>query len=347
MSDLRTALPRKPAGRVPLPLLVTGLAGVPGYQAFQYFARRYPGQVVGIYGTAGVKLQFSQTVACDIEDRKGLETLFRRWQFAAVLDCAGNCALKPCELEPRIAQTINIDGCRNLLRFARGDVRLVRLSIDLVFSGEKGEPYTEADPPDPVTVYGKTMAEAEKIVLDTHPRACILRISLPMGRSPGGHAGAIDWIESRFAAGRPATLYYDEIRTPTYCDCLNRVCEEVLAGSVSGLFHAGGPRALSLYEIAQIINRTGGYDPELLYGIPRRHAGPIPPRAGDVRLDSTRLAKALGRSPFLPWPVDDRLIPTDRRWHFAAHGDTWRGNPDEIDRLLCVPGRRTACDQPT
>ncbi|WP_460167821.1 SDR family oxidoreductase [Thermostilla marina] len=340
MSDLRAESPSTPVCDVPLPLLVTGLAGVAGYQAFRYFVRRYPGQVVGIFGTTGEKLRLPDTVACDIEDGPGLERLFRRGRFAAVLDCAGNCALKPCELEPRIAQTINVEGCRNLLRFARRDVRLVRLSIDLVFSGDKGEPYTEDDPPDPVTVYGKTMAEAEKIVLDTHPQACVLRISLPMGRSPGGHAGAIDWIESRFAAGRPATLYYDEIRTPTYCDCLNRVCEEVLGGSLSGLFHAGGPRPLSLYEIAQIINRTGGYDPELLYGIPRHHAGPIPPRAGDVRLDSRRLATALGREPFLPWPADDGLLPTGRAWHFAEKGDTWRGTPADVDRLLCLPGKR-------
>ena len=36
-----------------------------------------------------------------------------------------------------------------------------------------------------------------------------------------GHAGAIDWIQSRFKKGRPATLYFDEVRTPTYTDCLN------------------------------------------------------------------------------------------------------------------------------
>ena len=84
-----------------------------------------------------------------------------------------------------------------------------------------------------------------------------------MGVSFNGHAGAIDWIQSRFKKSKPATLYFDEVRTPTYTDCLNRLCETVLASDLAGLYHAGGPRPLSLYKIAQIINRVGGYDPRI------------------------------------------------------------------------------------
>ncbi len=31
----------------PLPLLVTGVAGVAGYNAFRYFESRFPGRVIG------------------------------------------------------------------------------------------------------------------------------------------------------------------------------------------------------------------------------------------------------------------------------------------------------------
>ena len=41
--------------------------------------------------------------------------------------------------------------------------------------------YREDDPIDPVTVYGKTMAEGEQLLVAADPTACILRISLPMG----------------------------------------------------------------------------------------------------------------------------------------------------------------------
>jgi dTDP-4-dehydrorhamnose reductase len=300
----------------PLPLLITGIAGVTGYNALRYFQAKYPGRVIGIRQRNNWRLRGPGIEVCDAEDRQMLARLFDKHRFAAVLDCGGNCALKHCELDPRVAWMMNVEATRHLLEVIDGrDVRLVRLSIDLVFSGLRAGGYVESDPTDPVTVYGKSMAVAEELMLAAEPRACILRISLPMGVSFNGHAGAIDWIQSRFKHGRPATLYVDEVRTPTYTDCLNDVCDEVLGSDLRGLYHAGGPRRLSLYQIGQIVNRVGGYDPKLLIGIPRRLAGPMPPRAGDVSMDSTKLAAALGRAPFDPWPLNEVHTPTHDRWH--------------------------------
>src|SRR5205085_126964 len=199
--------------------------------------------------------------------------------------------------------------------------RLVHLSSDLVYSGEGSGGYVETDPVDPVTVYGRTMAQAEALIAAGDPSAAVLRISLPMGVSFNGHAGAIDWIQSRFRAGRPATLYFDEVRSCTYTDDLNRVCEHFLAGDHAGLFHCGGPQALTLYQIAQVVNRIGGYPPHLLKGCPRIEAGPIPPRAGNVSMNSRKLITALGGGPFQPWPVGAELLPTDQQWHFRRSED--------------------------
>ena len=182
------------------------------------------------------------------------------------------------------------------------------------------------------------MVAAEQLLSDWMPSACVLRISLPMGVSFNGHAGAIDWIQSRFKKGRPATLYYDEVRTPTYTDCLNRLMEHLLLGSLAGLFHAGGPLPLSLFEIAQVVNRVGGYDPDLLMGCPRIDAGPIPPRAGDVTLDSSKLTAALGYMPFDRWPLEEAYIPTDRQWHYERHKTPHSGGetPEELlAKVLC------------
>jgi dTDP-4-dehydrorhamnose reductase len=323
-----------PALQPPLPLLITGITGVAGYHALRYFQARYPGQVIGIRQEDDPRLSGPGVVACNAEDRAALAKLFDRYGFASVLDCAGNCALKACELNPALARRLNVEGVENLLaQSVRLGARLVHLSCDLVFSGRKGGDYVETDPTDPVTVYGKTMVEGERAVLETDPKACILRISLPMGRSLNGHAGAIDWIASRFKKSRPATLYTDEIRTPTYVDCLNRVCEAVLAGQFSGIYHAGGPRRLSLFQIAQIINRVGGYDPDCLFGIPRTHAGPIPPRAGNVCMNSDKLAQALGYEPFEPWPVEERWVPTHRKWHYERPPDEPR-SPEFLDQVL-------------
>ncbi len=315
----------------PLPLLVTGLTGVAGFNAFEYFRRRYPGQVKAIRQASNWPLNGQDVLPCDAEDASSLRRLFRREKFRAVLNCAGNCALKSCELDPAMAWRINLTGLRNLLDvIADHPVRLVHLSIDLVFSGRGQGGHAEDDRTDPVTVYGQSMAGAEHLVQLAQPDACILRISLPMGVSYSGHAGAIDWIQWRFRNGKPATLYFDEVRTPTYTDCLNHVLHHALTAPMSGIFHAGGPQRLSLYQIAQVVNKVGGYDPRLLIGCYRREAGPVPPRAGNVALDSGKLAAEIGTVPFDRWPYYEQHFPTHRRWHFERNGEA--GSP----RLLAA-----------
>jgi len=318
----------------PLPLLVTGIAGVAGYNAFHYFHKLYPGQVFGIRNKNNFRLSGPGIVGVDLENFDALVELFAEHQFRAVLNCAGNCALKACELDSKLARMMNVDSALNIMKLARQNgARLVHLSCDLVYAGRDGGGYTEDIPPDPVTMYGRTISEAERLLLPTDVGAAVLRISLPMDVSFNGHAGAIDWIANRFRNDRPATLYYDEVRTPTYCDCMNEVFHELLLGDTAGLFHAGGPRRLSLYQIAQIVNRVGGFDPELLHGCPRIDAGPVPPRAGNVTMDSSKLARELGREPFAAWPLDDRLVPTDREWHTLRPAGESRGE-EEIRQLL-------------
>ncbi|MEM7315199.1 MAG: sugar nucleotide-binding protein [Planctomycetota bacterium] len=318
----------------PLPLLVTGLTGVSGYNAFEYFRSRFPGQVVAIRQTSNWPLSGPGIVPCNAEDPVGLKRLFDEYQFKAVLNCAGNCALKSCELDPNMAYRINLSGVRNLLDVVgERDLRFIHVSIDLVFSGRGQGGHFESDRTDPVTVYGSSMAAAEHLVQLVRPNATIMRISLPMGISYSGHAGAIDWIQARFKADKPATLYYDEVRTPTYTDCLNRVFHYFLNRDLPGLYHSGGPLRLSLYQIAQIVNRVGGYDPDLLQGCYRVEAGPMPPRAGNVTLDSTKLADVIGVAPFDVWPYHPWQVPTDRRWHYDRPSDQ-QHSPEHLAAVL-------------
>ncbi|MCS6849955.1 MAG: sugar nucleotide-binding protein [Gemmataceae bacterium] len=323
-----------------LPLLITGISGVAGYNAFHYFQRRYPGQVIGTRARQTFRLLGPGIVALDAEDLNALRGLFRRYRFRSVLNCVGNCALKSCELDPAMARKLNVASAWAIVQVAKEfRARLVHLSSDLVFSGSGHGQYVETDPVDPVTVYGKTMVEAEALVRGEAPRAAILRISLPMGPSFNRHAGAIDWIGSRFRHGRPATLYFDEVRSCTYCDDLNRVFERFLAGDESGLYHLGGPRPNTLYQIAQIVNRVGGYDPDLLRGCLRHQAGPVPPRAGNVTMNSDKLIRLLGQQPFRPWPAEPELWPPDRQWHYRRPAEEHGSFQQIVERLYRCPLR--------
>ena len=294
-----------------------------------------PGPGDGHAGSAdNWRLSGPSIVVCNAEDRPGLARLFADTASVRCCDCAGNCALKSCELDPEMAWRINVEGGTQSRRRRRADrcgSSICRSIWSISGFGSGG--HVETDPTDPVTVYGQTMVAAEELILERMPAACILRISLPMGISFNGHAGAIDWIESRVSrSGKPATLYIDEIRTPTYTDCLSSLCEDVLARDLAGLYHAGGPRRTEpVSRSRRSINRVGGYDPELLLGCTavggRSHAA---------------LVRAMFRWIRASWPKPSATIRSTRGRTTGAMcrpigAGTSNGRPTNRARPSCLP----------
>ena len=317
-----------------LPLLITGVTGVPGYSAFKYFHSKYPGHVTAIRPVRYWPLREKGIIPLDIEDRKGLAALMKQKRFKSVLNGAGSCALKSCEMNPVLAYRVNVQAALNILEvISSHDIRLIHLSTDLVFPGKSEGLYTEEDTVSPVTMYGKTMAIAEEIIMLKNPAAAIFRISLPMGISVNGHAGAIDWILSRFKKNNPATLYFDEVRSPFYCEDFNEVTELAFGNKIRGIYHLGSHRHLSLYQIGQIVNKVGGYAPHLLKGCMRKEAGPMPPRAGNVTMNNKKLIQALGIDPFRKWPYLEHHVPGGREWHYDRPSH-WIFHPEQIHKCL-------------
>src|SRR5215831_16084769 len=62
-----------------------------------------------------------------------------------------------CEGQPETAYSVNVLAVLNLVRIANElGAMLVHFSTDYVFDGRSTEPYTEASPPMPLSVYGNS-----------------------------------------------------------------------------------------------------------------------------------------------------------------------------------------------
>jgi len=228
---------------------------------------------------------FNVHAAC-ITDRDRLSRIRESFGPTRVVHCAGVCDLDVCEDRPDWAYAMNVEGTR-IVGEVFGDLPIIYMSTDLVFSGEDPPDggYAECHPVDPVSVAGKTFAEAETF-LNADDRRCIIRLGLPLGDSVTGNKGAIDWIESRFKRQLPVTLFHDEYRSCVSCDAIADMTVHVLSDQWTGLYHFGGPRSWSLHDIGAHVIERGGYDPSLLNGILRRQEVNGPPRIGDVSLNS-------------------------------------------------------------
>jgi dTDP-4-dehydrorhamnose 3,5-epimerase len=79
-----------------------------------------------------------------------------------------------------LAQKINVAGVQNLVDLAKAkDLKLVHVSTDYVFDGHLAD-HLESEPMSPISVYGKTKAEADQIVLGL-PKGYIVRTSWVIG----------------------------------------------------------------------------------------------------------------------------------------------------------------------
>jgi dTDP-4-dehydrorhamnose reductase len=168
----------------------------------------------------------------------------------------------------------NADGSRAVAAAAR-PARFIHLSSDIVFRGDRGR-YTEEDAPDPVNDYGRSKAEAERVVRVTHPEALVVRTSLLYG-------GAEPGPQERLAReGR--TFFVDEIRSPAVVGDLADALIELATLDVSGPLHLGGADDVTRYDFALLL----GADPARIEG-----AHTTPDRAPNVSLDSSRAGALL------------------------------------------------------
>jgi dTDP-4-dehydrorhamnose reductase len=162
----------------------------------------------------------------------------------------------------------------------RAGARLVNVSTDLVFDGERSGRYTEDDETRPVSLYGDAKLAAERIVRELHPEALTVRTSLLYGK-PGP--------QEALALRDDVAFYTDEIRTPIHVRDLAAALLELAESDAAGVLHVAGPDAVSRYELARLLAAAQGRDP----GEIRSAASPGAGRARNVALDSSRAARLL------------------------------------------------------
>jgi dTDP-4-dehydrorhamnose reductase len=223
----------------------------------------------------------------DVRDGAAVEALVGRIHPAIVVHTA---ALNPgqgADFDP-----VNVVGTRHVACTAAcHGARLVHISSDVIFDGEKGN-YAEEDPPSPITPYGCSKALAEREVRESGADGVIVRPSLIYGWRP--HIGRhTRWVVGDLEAGKPVRLFTDELRCPIWVESLAAAVE--LAGlDYTGVLHVVGAQALSRYEFGLRLLRFHGVDTSPIIPSRSRESGLRRPL--DCTLDCSR-ARALLRTP--------------------------------------------------
>lgn len=273
-------------------LLLTGATGFLGRRLAAGLAADW--RVVGA-SRSGAGPDF---VRLDLEDPDSIRRVFDTVRPAAVIHAGAMAEPDPCEREPEKTLRVNRDATRVLAGQCGGArARLLFLSTDLVFDGEKGW-YSEDDTPNPLSVYARSKLEAEEAVLALAPGASVLRVSSCYGRPLGGRAGFVDELQVKLSRGEPVSAFTDQWRSSTAADQLPGIVARLLADSaLDGVFHWGGAERATRHAVAAAFARAMGYDESLVRPARATDRKFLAARPRDCSMDSSRLATALGVAP--------------------------------------------------
>ena len=177
-----------------------------------------------------------------IHSREGMD-------ITHIVNCAAFTEVDRAETEKDLAFHINAIGPENLGIVAKEiGAKLVHISTDYIFAGDKEKPYIESDPAQPLSVYGHTKWEGEQKLLDVLPSACIIRTSWVFG--PGGK-NFISSILGRMKSDATLKVVSDQINRLTLAQDLAETVLALLCHS--GIYHFANSGAISRYAIAQKI----------------------------------------------------------------------------------------------
>jgi dTDP-4-dehydrorhamnose reductase len=159
-----------------------------------------------------------------------------------------------CEAHEDEAFAINARGTGQIAEIAaRKGAHLTYVSTDMVFNGNKKEPYTEADATDPISVYGASKLRGEEYVLDASPRNLVIRISWLYGP---GKAAFPEWIIEKACSDRDLALPGNKVCCPTYSVDLVEYMMALLSGSelgpAGGIFHLCNSEPCSWRDWGQV-----------------------------------------------------------------------------------------------
>ena len=236
-----------------------------------------------------------------VREETAVDALVREVRPAVIVHTA---ALNPgqgADLE-----ATNTTGTRHVARAAAAQhARLIHISTDVLFDGERGN-YVEEDPPRPITPYGRSKALAEGEVRDSGVEAVIVRTSLIYGWQPR-LSRSVRWMIEDLQVGKPVRLFTDELRCPIWVRSLAAAVVELTGLDYRGILHVAGAQPLSRHEFGVRMLRFCDVDTSPI--IPTRSRGSGLHRPLDCTLDCSR-ARALLCTPL---PGVDEVLE-HQRW---------------------------------
>ena len=184
-----------------------------------------------------------------------------------VVNCAAYVKVDDCESNWQEALGVNALGARNVaLACKQINAKLMYISTDFVFDGEKKDCYQEEDVPNPINVYGASKYLGEIFVKNCLSQHYIVRTSSLYGTrgAKGKGENFIDTITKSGKQGKCLEVVDDIYMSPTYTKDLAGMVGEIVENDLPfGIYHISNKGSCSWFEFAKNILKVSGINRQI------------------------------------------------------------------------------------
>ena len=226
-------------------VLVTGANGQLGL-AIQAATTAYP----------ELSFVFAGKSELDVTNSQQIDPFFKANRFDYCINAAAYTNVDKAEEEIEAAYALNETAPRLLAEACKAhNVFLIHISTDYVFDGTKGAPYTTADKPNPINVYGASKFAGEQALAAVGGDYCIVRTSWLY--SEYGNNFQTKILEKAKTAPH-LQVVSDLLGTPTYAPnlvvfLLNKINDSAFTGNVE---HFSDGKTMSWHALAKSLTQT-------------------------------------------------------------------------------------------
>jgi dTDP-4-dehydrorhamnose reductase len=234
----------------------------------------------------------------DIRDAKSTRTVIEHHSPHWVINAAAFTRVDDCETNSQEAFAANANGVANVATACQQvNARLVHISTDFVFDGNSPTPNREDDPPNPVSVYGRSKLAGEEHAL-THPDNLVIRTAWLFG------LGGNNFVETMLklaATGRDIRVVNDQRGNPTYAADLSAAIVRLMIANARGIFHVTNSGAATWYDFACEVMRCANVDVSIRPIATKDYPTPAT-RPANSTLDCSKYERFTGHT-MRHWPI--------------------------------------------
>lgn len=209
-----------------------------------------------------------QYQALDITNQQEINSVFDTFKPNVVINTAAMTNVDACEEDKELCWDLNVNAVKYMIAASEmHNTHVIHLSTDFVFDGEEG-PYKETDQPNPLSYYGKSKYEAEKLLQASNIKWAIARTIIVYGVAENmSRSNIVLWAKEALEKGNPLTIVDDQFRSPTLAEDLAMGCWLIAEKQAEGIYHLSGKDKLSVLDLVYTVADFYGYDKSIIEAI--------------------------------------------------------------------------------